>query len=98
MDENKIAEMEQILNASVDIVASCTALVEAWHHQLPAFKALMAYYGSQEWFDHKDKADQGALPQDLPHGVLSEDAVFDLYGDVRQMALQMITLGAETLK
>ena len=39
---------------------------------------LITYYSSPDWFVDKERSDRNELPEDLPCGVLSEDAVFDL--------------------
>jgi hypothetical protein len=38
------------------------------------------------------------LPADLPAGVLSEDLVYDLITDVRDLAIQMLEQATEILK
>lgn len=81
MDERRIArirEMETALNEWVDLGNKGEELLEEMTTHLPSLERLVAYYSSPDWMRDHDASDEGLLPPDLPHGVLSEDAVFDL--------------------
>ena len=55
---------------------------------------LFRYYGSEAWYADRE----GELPEGLPAGVLSEDAVYDQITAVRDAAFQMLELAADILK
>ena len=38
------------------------------------------------------------MPEDLPCGVLSEDAVFDLFGENFNIAIEMLELATDVIK
>ena len=40
----------------------------------------------------------GQIPADVPCGVLSEDAAFDLFGDHLRTAIRMLELGTAMVK
>ena len=48
-----------------------------------------AYYGSDEWKQDLADDEAGRLPQDLKRGVLSEDAVWNLQEDNRELIARM---------
>jgi len=52
------------------------------------YKNLNKYYGSKEWFLDKDNFEQGKI-KDVKAGVLSEDAVYDLDTDIRELFQEM---------
>ena len=81
MDERRIArvcEMEKALNQWVDLGNKGETLLEEMTANLPSLERLIAYYSSPDWMHDYDASNEGLFPPDRPHGVLSEDAVFDL--------------------
>lgn len=94
MDVNRVTEMEGILNdcsAAADRLASGIEGVEQIGERM---KKLFSYYGSEDWYEDLE----GTLPEGLPAGVLSEDAVYDLIGSVRDLAIRMLELSTDILK
>ena len=78
MDERRIArirEMETALNEWTDLGNKGEELLEEMTTHLPSLERLVAYYSSPDWMRDHDASDEGLLPPDLPHGVLSEDAL-----------------------
>mgnify|MGYP003292688889 CR=1 FL=1 len=49
---------------------------------------LTAYYDSPQWLADYEADEQGLLPPDLKRGVLSQDGVYDLLSDIRQLSDQ----------
>ena len=47
--------------------------------------ALNDYYGSQEWRQDFADDEAGLLPKDLKRGVLSEDGIWNLLSDIREL-------------
>lgn len=81
MDERRIQrvrEMEKTLNEWVRLGDKGETLLEAMTAQLPALERLISYYSSPDWMRDSEDSNEGRFPEDLPQGVLSEDAVFDL--------------------
>lgn len=81
MDEQRIRrvrEMETSLNEWADLGNQGEALLEAMTAKLPSLERLITYYSSPDWRLDYDASNEGLFPEDLPQGVLSEDAVFDL--------------------
>ena len=55
----------------------------------PALTAMLeeltAYYDSPLWLADYEADERGELPPDLPRGVLSQDGVYNLLLDIRQL-------------
>lgn len=77
--------MELRLDRASAAVMELSAALDKYEDAQEAIALLEAYYGSDEW--RKDFADDeaGRLPQDLKRGVLSEDAVWNLLSDNRDL-------------
>jgi len=94
MDISRISEMEGILNECAAAAADLGAQLDRMEALKEPMTGLFSYYGSEEWYDDRE----GDVPPDVPAGVLSEDAVYDLITDVRDAAFQMLELAADILK
>lgn len=77
----RIRAMEQALNEAAPAVASLLTALEDCEAVLPQLRALAAYYESPLWLQDHDADRAGQLPADLPRGVLSQDALYDLLCD-----------------
>lgn len=88
----RIREMEQTLNEAAACVDGLQKALERHEAVLPKMKALTAYYESELW--RKDYADDeaGRISSDLPRGVLSQDAVYDLLTDIQAVRASMLAL------
>ena len=94
----RISEMEKILNDHNDLIVELRAAIEKFADHQEEYMKLSNYYSSQEYFDDLERDDKGELPEDLPCGVLSEDAVFDLFGENFNIAIDMLELATEVIK
>ena len=92
----KIAEMEQILNEMNDLSEKVASVLEEWNESQEKYNRLSDYYQSQQWFDDNQAFCEGKI--DIPCGVLSEDAVFDLFTLQRGLALETIKTGVSILE
>lgn len=73
-----ITQMENRLKALRSAIDELTAAAEKYAALQPDFDLLSEYYGSKLWFKDFDDSNAGKLPEGLPCGVLSEDAIYDL--------------------
>lgn len=83
--KERIKEMEQRMNrASVAVMELSAALdkFEAVHDDIVC---LNEYYGSSEWQQDYNDDRAGRLPQGLNRGVLSEDGLWNLLEDYREL-------------
>ena len=81
----RIKEMELRMRRAAKAVMELSAALENYEAVREDIKALGAYYGSEAW--KRDFADDeaGLLPADLQRGVLSEDGIWNLLSDVREL-------------
>ena len=93
-----ITKMENILNRTDELNAEMEKLLEKWDQNQEDFNELMNYYTSEERGKDLEDDRLKIIPQDLPRGVLSEDAVFDTYGNKKDLSVKMIKLGVAGLE
>lgn len=89
----RIELMEKHLGRASEAVIRLSGALEDYVGVQESLKALEAYYGSDEW--KKDFADdeQGLLPPDLKRGVLSEDGIWNLLENVRELNERLSKVG-----
>ena len=77
--------MEQRLEKASAVTMELSAALDKYLDVQEAIKMLSDYYGSEDW--KKDFADDevGLLPSDLKRGVLSEDGIWNLLSDSREL-------------
>lgn len=88
----RIMEMERRLERASTAVMKLSAALEQYADAQEDIMELEAYYGSEEW--KRDYADDeaGKLPDDLKRGVLSEDGVWNLLSDNRDLKERMLNM------
>ncbi len=91
MSDNKqqlarIRQMERRLNRASAAVKRLEAALDKWEAAQEAIAALNGYYGSDLWKQDLADDEAGRLPADLKRGVLSEDGIWDLLNDAREVA------------
>ncbi|WP_313502118.1 DUF4298 domain-containing protein [Kaistella carnis] len=93
-----ITKMENIQNRTDELISEMEKLLEKWEQNQQDFNELMNYYTSEERGKDLEDDRLKIIPQDLPRGVLSEDAVFDTYGNRKDLSIKMIKLGVAGLE
>ena len=81
----RIREMEQRLDRASVAVMELSAALDKYASAQEAIAALSDYYGSDVWKQDYADDEAGRLPQGLKRGVLSEDAVWNLLSDCREL-------------
>jgi hypothetical protein len=86
---DRINEMEQHMNRASTAVMELFASLDKYEEAQEAIAALSNYYGSDDW--KRDYADDeaGRLPFGLKRGVLSEDGIWNLLADNRELLDRM---------
>lgn len=90
-----IKEQEQNLQEGIAFLEKANALLEEWKSLQPKIQSLKDYYYSPQW--QKDHEMSNQNPLDFPHGVLSEDEAYLLFGNQHYTAISYIKLMAEIL-
>lgn len=85
----RIRQMERRLNRATAAVKRLEAALDKWEAAQEAIAALDEYYGSDLWKQDFADDEAGRLPADLKRGVLSEDAVWDLLADVKELKARL---------
>lgn len=91
MDKNKkqiarIRLMERHLDRATAAVKRLTGALDKWEEAQEAIAALEAYYGSDQWKQDFADDEAGRLPDGLKRGVLSEDGIWNLLTDVKELS------------
>ena len=85
----RIEEMEQRLNRASAAVMELSAALDKYEATLEDVAKLDEYYNSSEWRQDFADDEAGLLPKGLKRGVLSEDAVWNLLSDHRDLKGRM---------
>ena len=81
----RIKEMEQRMNRASIAVMGLSAALDQFEAAKNDIDTLNTYYGSSEWKEDFDADQQNLLPKDLKRGVLSEDGLWNLLEDYREL-------------
>ena len=81
----KITMMERCLSRASQAVIKLSAAFDEYEAAQKPVQELSAYYGSDTWKQDLEDDRQGLLPQDLKRGVLSEDGIWNLLEDWREL-------------
>lgn len=76
----RITHMEQLHDLVRDAVDSSN--VAGIENLADAIHGLQAYYEGPEWLSDHDADQRGLLPRNLKRGILSEDTLYNLFGDI----------------
>ena len=88
----RIREMENCLDASEKAIRELSEALSAFEAVQPMYGKLSEYYGSDLGMQDYEDDETGKLPRDLKRGVLSEDAVYDLLTENRELLVRMLKL------
>ena len=82
----RITHYETILNTAKSALSEYEAAKERLLALTDQIGELDAYYGSDEWKQDLADDEKGLLPSDLPRGVLSEDGIYNVLTDFRELS------------
>lgn len=90
MSDNKdqiarIRKMERRMNRVQAAAKRLSAALDKWEAIQEDIAALDEYYGSEVWRQDFEADEAGRLPQDLKRGVLSEDGLWNLLNDCKDL-------------
>ena len=99
MDQiDRINKYEYILNNSNQIIKNLEKTINDLNNIQSDIKSLNDYYGSSEWYKDIDDDKLGLLPKDINKGILSEDAIYNLLIDNKEVAIEMLEVATNILK
>lgn len=85
----RIKAMEQHLDRVSQAVMKLSSALDEYAEAQEALRELEAYYSSDEWKQDFADDEAGLLPKDLKRGVLSEDAIWNVLEDSRNLNTRM---------
>jgi len=77
--------MELRMERAAKAVMQLSAALDNYEAVQEDIAELERYYGSEQWKQDYAADEAGLLPADLKRGVLSEDALWNLLSDVREL-------------
>lgn len=81
----RVSQMEAALVRLNDAIATVEDALDTYEQMWDDYRALDKYYSGKGWWEDLEADNQGLLPEDLPRGVLSEDALYDALGDAEAL-------------
>ena len=81
----RIRQMELRMERAAKAVMELSVALENYEAVQEDIAALERYYGSEAWKQDFADDEAGLLPADLKRGVLSEDGIWNLLEDVREL-------------
>lgn len=93
----RIQQMEQHLDRASEAVMQLSAALENYEEAQTALKELSDYYGSDKWKSDFEADEAGLLPRELRRGVLSEDAIWNVLTDSRDLNVRMLKTVADII-
>jgi hypothetical protein len=81
--------MERRLNRALAAVKRLSTALDKWQEVEADIAALNEYYGSDVWKQDLADDEAGLLPADLKRGVLSEDGIWNLLTDCKEVNERM---------
>lgn len=94
----RIKAMERSLDRASQAVMKLSAALDDYAAAQADIRNLEKYYGSDEWRQDFADDEQGLLPQDLKRGVLSEDGIWNVLTDSRELNQRLHDLSKNSLE
>ena len=92
----RIRKMERRLDRALAAVKRLSAALDKWEETQDDIAALNEYYGSGDWRKDYEDDEAGLLPAELKRGVLSEDGIWNLLTDCKELKDRLAASGAST--
>ena len=82
----RITNMESLFDKSEEVVKRLEAAIKDFSDIEHDIAKLEAYYNSPQWRKDFEADEAGKLPQDLKRGVLSEDGIWNLLNNYKELS------------
>ncbi len=86
---DRIKRMEEISVRTSKAIKALEAALADYEQELRDLKKLSDYYGSANWLKDYEDDEKGKFPAELRRGVLSEDLIYNILMDNREIVKQM---------
>ncbi|MBO6052279.1 MAG: DUF4298 domain-containing protein [Clostridia bacterium] len=94
----RIRTMEALLDEARAALNALNDALDGYEKVREEIDRLEAYYTSEEWRQDFEDDEEGRLPADLKRGVLSEDGIYDLLEDDREILVRLLETAADVLR
>lgn len=81
----RIQQMEEYMDRILNALSSCPDSIYELEQIREMISILTDYYDNGQWLKDYDLDSKGELPPDLKRGVLSQDALYNLLCDVKEL-------------
>lgn len=92
-----ILTQEKNFNELSVIIEDLNEILNKWETMTTKLESLMSYYESEQWYLDYEASNNGGF-KDISCGVLSQDAIYDLYHSQRKTNLKMIRTALKFLE
>ncbi|MBS4761278.1 DUF4298 domain-containing protein [Carnobacteriaceae bacterium zg-ZUI252] len=90
--KQRVEQMELSMDNVSDYVAQLETLLKQFDTMHQTYLTFRHYYGSSDWYEDRE------LPLNIKSGVLSEDLPYEVIGQYRDVALNMLETATKILK
>lgn len=73
-------------------------VVKEMKKQLPRIKEFSDYYGSEEWFRHRELEEKREWDQLITTSILSEDLPYNTIVELKELSIELLELATELLR
>lgn len=96
----RIETMENTFNEVSKALRNLENALEDWKDKMPLFNNLIKYYMGEEWRKDFEASNQEGFPspEEMSHGVLAEDTIFNELTEHRELAIQLLKVGTKMLE
>lgn len=81
----RIIQMESHLDCAAEAAEALSNALDKYEAAQESIAALCAYYGSNKWRQDYADDEAGLLPKNLKRGILSEDGIWNVLTDCREL-------------
>ncbi len=85
----RIGKLEEKLDRAIAALRARESAVEAYQAAAGDIRDLDAYLSGKEWRADLDADEKGLLPEGMKRGVLSEDGIYNMLEDERELLKRM---------
>jgi hypothetical protein len=90
--------MEALLDDARAALDALNNALDGYEKVREEIDRLEAYYTGEDWRQDFEDDEEGRLPADLKRGVLSEDGIYDLLEDDREILVRLLETAADVLR
>ena len=85
----RIARMEECLDTAYAAITELNTALDRYIAAQDQIHALTSYYDGGAWREDYEADEAGNLPAEMKRGVLSQDTLYDLLSDNRELLIRM---------